>query len=313
MSNTLPPIFIERLRKLIPNQDLGSCLDSFSLEKVISIRANTLKNSFDEVCSCLDERGIKYSSVKWFKDALILHDVKWEQIRESSLFSEGLAYRQSISSMLVPVILSPEPDEDILDLCAAPGSKTTQIAAMMKNKGCITAVDIVKGRYYKLRSVAQLLGAENIEFKLIDGRRLRSPDKLFDRVLIDAPCSSEGRFSLLDKKSYAYWSPRKIKEMCKKQRGLLLNAARLLKNDGLLVYSTCTFAPEENEAVVDWLIKKIDRNITVEKIDVTKFDLPTYTAVTEWEGKVFDEKVNNCLRVLPSRSSDGFFITKIRF
>ena len=170
MSNTLPPIFIERLRKLIPNQDLGSCLDSFSLEKVISIRANTLKNSFDEVCSCLDERGIKYSSVKWFKDALILHDVKWEQIRESSLFSEGLAYRQSISSMLVPVILSPEPDEDILDLCAAPGSKTTQIAAMMKNKGCITAVDIVKGRYYKLRSVAQLLGAENIEFKLIESR-----------------------------------------------------------------------------------------------------------------------------------------------
>ena len=313
MKNNLPPMFIERLKKIIPSKDLDSCLESFSLEKPISIRVNILKSSVDAVYSFFGEEGIECSKVKGFKDALILNNVQWENFRENRLLDNGSVYRQSISSMLVPVILSPEPNEEIVDLCAAPGSKTTQICAMMNNSGSIIAVDVVKGRYYKLRSVAKLLGAENIEFKLLDGRRFRSPEKLFDRVLLDAPCSSEGRFSLLNKKTYAYWSLRKIKEMRKKQRGLLLNASRLLRDGGVLVYSTCTFAPEENEGVVDWLIRKLDRSFSVEKIDLQNFDLPTYPVITEWEGKVFDNKVKNCLRILPGSSSDGFFITKIKF
>lgn len=313
MKNNLPPIFIERLKKIIPSGDLDICLESFSTEKCFSIRVNTLKNSIEKVCSFLDKEGVPYYKVPWLKEALILKDVQWDDFRECELFGDGSIYKQSISSMLVPVVLSPKPNESVLDLCAAPGSKTTQISAMMNNSGNIIAVDIVKGRYYKLRSVAELLGAENIDFRLLDGRKLRPEERSFDRVLLDAPCSSEGRFSLLNKKTYAYWSIRKIREMRKKQRGLLLNASRSVRDGGVLVYSTCTFAPEENEGVVDWLIRKLHRNVVVEKIDVENFDLLSYPAITEWEGKAFCDKVKNCLRLLPSNSSDGFFIAKMKF
>ena len=131
----------------------------------------------------------------------------------------------------------------------------------------------------------------------------------FDKILVDAPCSSEGRFKIADKKTFAYWSLRKIKEMVHKQRGLLLNASRLLKPGGTLVYSTCTFAPEENEGVVNWLLKKTAGALKVEPVLLD--DVVSYPAVEEWEGKIFNPAVRNCFRVLPTSEMEGFFITKI--
>jgi 16S rRNA (cytosine1407-C5)-methyltransferase len=217
-------------------------------------------------------------------------------------------YLQSLSSMLAVQALDPQPGERILDLCAAPGSKTSQTAARMNNTGSVTAVEAVRGRFYQLRSVLRLLGVENVQCLCMDGRRFAARGELFDRVLVDAPCSSEGRFRHDNAKTFAYWSLRKIKEMAKKQRGLLLNAGRQVRPGGVLVYSTCTFAPEENEAVVNWFLKKSEGIFTVEPVSFT--NIGVYPALTSWEGKTFDSQVQHCMRILPGEKTEGFFIAK---
>lgn len=223
------------------------------------------------------------------------------------MIQKGFLYRQSLSSMLPAIVLDPRPGERVLDLCAAPGSKTTQMAAMMDNTGEIVAVEAIRQRSYKLRAVIEQMGVANVAIMVIDGRRFKS-EQLFDKILIDAPCSSEGRFHLDHPKTFAYWSPRKIKEMARKQRGLLLTASRLLKPGGTMVYSTCTFAPEENEGVVDWLLRKTEGTLEVEAMDLK--GIPHYPCLGEWQGKVFDPRVQKCLRVLPEDGMGGFFIAK---
>jgi len=208
------------------------------------------------------------------------------------------------------LVLDPRGGENILDMCAAPGSKTTQMAALMQNQGTIVAIEAVRNRYYKLKAVTSLLGVENVIFKLMDGRSYRAREQLFDKILVDAPCSCEGRFKVEDPKTYRYWSLRKIREMTRKQKGLLLNASRLLKPEGRLVYATCTFAPEENEEVLNWLLKKTAGTIRVDKIHIK--DISAYPARQQWQGKTFDRQIENCLRILPDEKMEGFFIAKLQ-
>ena len=143
---------------------------------------------------------------------------------------------------------------------------------------------------------------------MIDGRRLKSFE-LFDKILVDAPCTTEGRFKTFEPESYGYWSPRKIREMVRKQRGLLLNAGRLLKLGGIMVYSTCTFAPEENEGVIDWLLRKTEGQLKLSPIVFP--DIESYPSPVEWEGKKFSDETQKCLRILPNKMMEGFFVAKL--
>ena len=309
MTISLPPLFLERLKKIIPDKYYTNVIESFSGPKPLSVRINTLKIDKNKALDILKERGVTFKEVSWVGEALILEGIDPVEFGKMDLVSEGAVYRQGLSSMLPVVVLDPTSAERVLDMCAAPGSKVTQIAARMGNKGEITGLEAVRGRYYKLRSVAQLLGATNISFHLMDARRFRRKDQLFDKILVDAPCSSEGRFKSDNPKSFAYWSPRKIKEMKRKQRGLLLAASRLLRPGGILVYSTCTFAPEENEDVVQWLLKKTGGVLHTESIDIP--EVATYPVVKEWNKRKFSEQTVNCFRVLPNRDMEGFFIAKM--
>lgn len=308
MSLGIPPLFLERLQKIIPAGKLDGVIRSFSRVLPITVRINLLKIKKEEVLDQLKEAGIEYTRVSWNTDALILAGITSRGVNDLQLIQDGCLYRQALSSMLPVLVLAPKPGERVLDLCAAPGSKTTQIAAMMDNKGELVAVEAVKARFFKLKAVCQLLGAENVSFKITDGRRFRSHE-LFDKVLVDAPCSSEGRFSTLDKDSLGYWSERKIKEMVRKQRGLLLTASRLLKPGGVLVYSTCTFAPEENEGVVDWALRKAE-GLHLETVSLPGVEV--YPALAEWEGRDLSPEVKKCVRVLPEEMMEGFFIAKFR-
>lgn len=299
--NSLPEAFLDRLKKILPSQALESSLAQFQQSPSKAFRINTLKSSREDVLKNLNG---DYDPVSWYQDAFVLSGEK------PDLAEKGLIYQQSLSSMLVPLVLDPKPGERILDMCAAPGSKTTQIAAMMNNKGSIVCVEAIKNRYYRLKSVLELMGVTIATVKLMDGRRFRSPENLFDRVLVDAPCSSEGRFRADNKKSYAYWSLRKIKEMVKKQRGLLLNASRWLKPGGILVYSTCTFAPEENEGVIDWFLRKTDNEFEV--INEPFDGIETYPAVLQWGKKEYSQQLSHALRVFPNDRMEGFFIVKLR-
>ena len=308
MLNVLPAIFLERLRKIIPCQHYDAVESSFSSNGAVTVRINTLKVARADVLQALTALNISYKEISWYHDALILDGLTSPEYGELAMVKQGQLYRQSLSSMLPVVILNPQPGEQVLDFCAAPGSKTTQIAAMMKNEGELIAVEAVRPRFYRLKAVCTLLGARNVMCKLTDARRFRSQE-LFDKILVDAPCSSESRFKTDDLKSVGYWSPRKIKEMVHKQRGLLLSASRFLKSGGVLVYSTCTFAPEENEGVIDWVLRKSEGQLTTESIEIN--GVPSYPAINMWEERAYDSQVKNCLRVLPDGIMEGFFVAKL--
>lgn len=310
MDNALPEKFLRRLEEIVPAVELSRVLGSFGRSRRVSLRVNTLKITVEEARARLGAAGISCQAVDWCPEALVLaRDDYAEGSVARELEAEGHIYAQGLSSLLIPLVLDPKPGETVLDLCAAPGSKTGQIAALMGNTGHILANEPIRGRYYKLKSVLALLGVTNTELIMADGRRLRRPE-MFDRVLVDAPCSSEGRFRAGDKKSFGYWSERKIREMARKQRGLVLNALRLLKPGGTMVYSTCTFSPEENEGVIDWLLRKAGSGA-----DMEAFLLPGgtgYPALEQWKNKVFHPDVRKMVRVLPDGLMTGFVVARIR-
>ncbi len=307
MSNQLPALFLERLQKIIPQELFSSVMSSFSGQGVMSVRVNTLKTTREDVIRQWQSLKVSFESIPWYADAFIIQGVTSKDYSQWDLVKNAHIYRQSLSSMLPVLVLDPKPGERILDFCAAPGSKTTQMASLMNNQGEILAVEAIRPRFYKLKSVCELLGADNVSFKLTDARRFRS-EELFDKILVDAPCSSESRFKTDDPKSVGYWSLRKIKEMAHKQKGLLLSASRFLKPGGVLVYSTCTFAPEENESVVDWVLRKTDGELQLQsaRCEGIKF----YPALLRWEEREFNVSIENLLRVLPDGVMEGFFVAK---
>lgn len=307
MSKEHFPVFLERLKAIVGPERYDPIVQSFSRPETSSVRINTLRTDRLRMLEELQARMITFRQIPWSALALVLEGVPRQEVGEMDLVQKGFLYRQSLSSMLPALVLGPGPGERVLDLCAAPGSKTTQMAAMMDNQGEIVAVEAIRQRSYKLRTVIEAMAATHVTIAVVDGRRFKSAQP-FDRVLVDAPCSSEGRFHLDHPKTFAYWSPRKIKEMTRKQRGLLLSASRLLKPGGTMVYSTCTFSPEENEGVVDWLLRKTKGVVEVEAVDLKM--IPQYPCLDQWQGTVFDPRVKKCLRVLPQDGMEGFFIAK---
>jgi len=308
--HALPALFVDRLKKILPTPFLSDVLLTFTHCGPISIRINSLKINRLNVLNILNNYGLEYSEVSCVNEALILTHESFNNIQVVDLVKKGLIYKQGISSFIPIIVLNPQEGENILDMCAAPGGKTTHMAALMNNKGSICAVENIKNRFYKLKSVTDLLGAKNVKPRLTDARRLKFQGLLYDKILIDAPCSSEGRFKTFDKKTFAYWSLRKIKEMARKQKGLLLTASRLLKKGGVLVYSTCTFAPEENEASIDWLLRKTDHRFIIEEIHIKGIE--TYAALSCWGPRTFSPQIQNCMRILPKENMSGFFIVKMR-
>lgn len=304
MSSKLDILF-ERWHKILP-ADLWPVMEKDRSLNGKVIRVNSLKSDSASAMHQLVAEGVAFE-----KTILPYAFFVRNQYLNLPLMAESIAsgyfYVQSLSSQLAVHVLDPQPNERILDLCASPGGKTSQIAMLMENTGKITAIDTVKDRIFKLKRVLKDLDVQNAETLLMDGRRFRPLEGLYDRVLVDAPCSSEGRIDVSKPKTFAYWSLRKIQEMKRKQKGLLLNALRCCRPGGTLVYSTCTLAPEENEGVIDWLIRKAKAAI---RIDDVVMDVPRCDCLTRWN-KEFHPDVKKGFRIVPLEKYDAFFITKI--
>jgi len=193
----------------------------------------------------------------------------------------------------------------------APGSKTTQIACLMQNKGEIVANDISRTRLFKLRANLKQQKITNVHITNLAGERMwRKYPEYFDKVLVDAPCSMEGRFTTTDPDSYKDWSLKKVKELSHRQQYLLRSALTATKVGGVVVYSTCTLSPEENEGVIDWLLEKEGDSIEVEKIEIPHLKLSP--GIKKWGKHDYNPEVAKTARIYPDEDLEGFFIAKIR-
>lgn len=316
----LPALFLERLKKITPPQKWDEIANTFAEPKPTTFRVNTLKADPRIIQEKLEHQGfrlekwgqsLKFGTVPIFS-AFILRKGTLRELQETEFYQKGEIYIQSLSSMLPPLILNPQAGERVLDLTAAPGSKTTQMACLMKGRGTIVANDNNRIRFFKLKANIELQGAANVELSMRPGELFgRDLPESFDKVLLDAPCSAEGRFLVHEPSSYHYWKIAKIKEMARKQKNLILSAFRTLRPGGVLVYSTCTFAPEENEGVVNWFLEKC-KSADVANVEKITLPLPNQMpGLAKWEDQSFDPFLRSALRILPSPSMEGFFLVRI--
>ncbi len=303
----LKPSFVERYKHLLGEKEYQKFKEYSSKYIKKTIRVNTLKIGIDKLKMRLEKDWI-LDQVPWCKEGFWIkykHGERFDvgNIPEHQL---GYIYIQDAASMIPPVVLNPQPGEQILDLCAAPGSKTTQIAQYMNNEGLLIANDFQGKRLSALGLNTQRCGVRNILITKMDGERLGETE-MFDKILVDAPCSGTGTIRR-NYKIIEMWSPHLVTKLSGIQYKLLSNAYKALKPGGILVYSTCTLEPEENEKVVSRLL---ENNVSAD-LEEIKLNIKRSPAITEFDGKKYDERVSKCLRIYPQdNDSEGFFVAKI--
>lgn len=297
----LPVEFIQNLYKNFNEKTADKILLGMQEERFTTLRINTLKTNKEKIKNCLERLKIQYEEVEFYKDALIIKNKKEKELVTLDIYQKGHIYLQSLSSMLPAIILEPQKGENILDLTAAPGSKTTQIGAMMQNEGQIVANEIDKIRYERLKHNIEIQGIKIAEVINKDGREIGKEYKeQFDKVLLDTPCSGEGRFLLNDPKTYNSWSNKLVANLSNLQKSLFESAYKATKKGGTIVYSTCTLNKEENEKIINWAIDKFG-------LEVQEIDIKLKEGI-----KVATKGTNNALKILPSQRIEGFFVCKLK-
>ena len=301
-------VWLERTQ-LILNVPEHGALDLLNTERQQSIRLNPLVADPEATIVQLRNLGWRGESYTWAPYCYTV-DVGLEVIRDNDLTLSGAVYIQNAASWLPVLALDPQPGEEILDVCAAPGGKASHIAAITSNQAALTVNDNSRPRLAKMRANLERLGVE-ADFTLFDATRLarKFEGQQFDKILLDAPCSGEGLMQYGRDKDFATWSVAHIHRLASLQKQIILQAWGLLKPGGTLVYSTCTMAPEENEAVVDYLLRK-RRDAVLEPVE---FDTPNRVPnVASWNDKAFAPEISQCLRLAPSPAVEAFFVAKFR-
>ncbi len=244
-----PVWMVERWAKLYGIEETIAICRANNEIPPLTVRVNTLKTSREEVISALKNGGVSARPALFSPEGIAILDNS-AGLRETAPFRQGLIRMQDEASQLVAHLLSPQPDEQALDLCAGAGGKTLHLAALMQNRGEITAVDINRAKLGQLQAEAKRLGVTIVRIIQGDGgRRKEGISKVFDKVLVDAPCSGLGT---LRRNPEIRWrlASGDIRALQQKQKNLLENAANLVKPGGRLAYCVCTTTPEETEEVV---------------------------------------------------------------
>ena len=288
---------LEFLKKILSNEYSDNYVDDilkgYNVNRRTTIRVNTLISTFEEVIQFLDKNNISYSAVSDIQNAIIINGSY--DITKTKLYENGAIYLQSLSSMLPPLILNPKEDAHILDMCAAPGSKTTQLAALTNNKACITACEFDKIRAERLKYNLNKLGTSRVTVLVKDSRNLDEFFR-FDTIMLDAPCSGSGTV-LLNEESKQVFNQKVIDKCQKRQISLLKKGLSMLNKNGVLVYSTCSILKEENEQV---LKACLNNDFELLPIDKEKYDLP------------YLPSLENTITIAPTELYEGFFVAKIK-
>ena len=289
----------EMLEKQYGAEKTKEIINGYQTKRKTTLRINRIKGNIEEIKNKLEKSKIEYEEVPWSKEALIIKNADEKSIQEMEIYQDGKIYMQSLSSMLPPIILEPKEGIDILDMAAAPGGKTTQIAALTNNKAHITACEKNKIRVERLKYNVDKQGATCV-FIMPKDSRFIDDFFSFDQILLDAPCSGSGTLDYNDANIEKYFTEQLIERSSKTQKTLLKKAINLLKPGHEMVYSTCSILSCENEDVVESILKD-------EKIEIVPISFEGIESLP-----VLPTKISGTLCVCPTELYEGFFVAKIR-
>lgn len=262
----------------------------------ITLRVNSLKGDYDSVLEELERLGYNVEEGSISPDAIVIKG--GSAIEANELFNEGKCTVQDESAMLVAPVLELEKDDTVLDICSAPGGKTTHIGEILENTGKVLAFDLHVNKLSLIKENCERLGVKNVELSQMDGTILN--EKLInigDKVLIDVPCSGLG---IIRRKPEIKWNKNKddLKSLIKIQREIMKNSWQYLKSGGVMVYSTCTLNKEENEENIRWFLKSYE-DAKLDTVFIGKGENIEYTE-------------DGMVTILPNKNMDGFFIAKLK-
>lgn len=310
---SIPDFLVDKLNSVYGNEVSKEIIDGFSSQRKITLRVNNLKTNKAEVENELSKNGIIFSEVPWFDNALIIENFKNQsiknfkvdkfnesnffenEIKKLDIYNEGKIYLQSLSSMIPPLVMDFEDNEDILDMCSAPGGKTCEMSCLNNNTN-ITACELNSIRFERLKYNIEKQGANNVTLLNTDSRRINNLFK-FDSILLDAPCSGSGTLAI--KNDNENFTEVLIDKCVKSQKALIDKAFRILKNGKTMVYSTCSILPEENEEIINYALEKY--NFKIVPIKLNNFD----------ESNLLKSSIDGTILVKPTNLYEGFFVAKL--
>lgn len=295
----IPQFLDEKLQSQYGEELTKKIANGYSKQRYATLRANTIKTEANNVAKELQKAGIEFDKVNWSDNAFIIKNATESDIRNLSIYKNGEIYMQSLSSMIPAIILSPNAGENILDMTAAPGGKTTQIAALSNNQCFITACEKNKIRLDRLKYNLEKQGATSTNVMNIDARKLDDFFS-FDKVLLDAPCSGSGTLNTKDENLEKYFTKELIQRSEKTQSELLQKAINVLKPGNEMVYSTCSILQEENEENIQKYIKK-------GLVEIVPINLKQYEEIPK-----LPTKIEGTMCICPDELYEGFFVAKLR-
>lgn len=297
--SNIPAFLVERLEGQYGENLTKNILKGYEQERVTTFRMNTIKAESETVLQALDKENILWETLPWSKEAVIIKNAREETIQALEIYQKGKIYLQSLSSMLPALILNPKPKENILDMAAAPGGKTTQMAALAENKAMITACERNAIRAERLKYNIEKQGVSGTYVMLRDARDL--DDFLsFDKILLDAPCSGSGTLYAYDNRLKTNFTNQLIQKSEKTQLALLKKALKLLKPGGQMVYSTCSILEGENEEIVRKALQEVKTEIVPIEFEGMQ-EIPRLPV-----------SIEGTICVCPTEQYEGFYMAKIR-
>ena len=298
-NDNIPSFLMEMLKKQYGDSIAKKIIQGYKVKRHVTFRVNTLKTDASSVEKVLQDKKIKYERVSYNFNAFIIKNVRENVIRDLDIYKRGEIYLQSLSSMLPPILLNPQEGTDILDMAAAPGGKTTQIAALTNNNANITACEINKVRADRLKYNIEKQGATSTYIMNKDARYI---DDLFsfDQILLDAPCSGSGTLNVDNFDLIKNFTPKLINKSVKLQKAMVKKAINILKPESEMIYSTCSILKKENEDI----LQDVLQDDKVEIVDIY------FKGIKELP--LLPTKIKGTLCISPNKDYEGFFVAKLK-